>query len=100
MIKECKLCETKIPTPDLGSDWWCPVCRQYSITCLDNGIVESEALRSGNFYMTFFPAYKTASIVETKDSKPVNLKNIDMNELTHEQAVQWVNKLKLYVTFQ
>jgi hypothetical protein len=99
MIDHCKFCQSKIPVPELGADWWCPHCRQYSIACLDNGVVESETLRSGNFYMTFFPVFQTASIVETKDNKPVNLKNMSMNELTHEQAVQWVNKLKTYVLF-
>lgn len=100
MIDHCKFCENKIPTPDLGADWWCPQCLQYSIVCLYHGIVESETVRSGNFYLTYFPNYKVASIVETKDLKPYNLKNIEMNELTHEQAVQWVNKLKTYVVFQ
>jgi hypothetical protein len=100
MIKECKYCSFKIPTPELGLDWWCPECKVYSIVCLDNGIVESEVVRSSNYYLTFFPAYKTASIVETRDTNKRVLKNIEMNELTHEQIVLWVNKLKTYVLFQ
>lgn len=99
MIKACKICEKEIPTPDLGDDWWCPVCQQYSIVCMENGMVESESIRSGNFYLHFFPAYGTASIVSTGKDEFKKLKSFDMNELTHEQAVQWVKKLKLYVTF-
>src|SRR5690242_3337241 len=99
MIKECKVCETKIPTPDLGDDWWCIKCRQYSIVCMDNGIVESETIRSGNFYLHFFPVHKSASIVSVADENFKKIKSFDMNELTHELAVQWANKLKLYVTF-
>ena len=100
MIDACKFCENKIPVPDLGTDWWCPKCQQYSIVCLDNGIVESEAIRSGNFYLTYFPAYKTASIVSTEEADKKIFKSFEMNELTHEQAMQWVKKLKTYVIFQ
>jgi hypothetical protein len=100
MIDACKFCEHKIPVPDLGDDWWCPVCQKYSIVCLDNSIVESETIRAGNFYMVFFPAYKTASIASTDDDDKKIMKSFEMNELTHEQAVQWVNKLKTYVLFQ
>lgn len=100
MIEACKICETKIPVPDLGTDWWCPVCRLYSIVCMDNGIVESETIRSGNFYLHYFPTYKTASVVSTRDENFNKMKSFDMNELTHEQAVQWVKKLKTYVIFQ
>lgn len=100
VIKECKVCERKIPTPELGVDWWCPKCRQYSIVCEDNGIVESETIRSGNFYLHYFPTHKTASIVSTQDEDFKKMKSFDMNELTHEQAVQWVSKLKTYVLFQ
>jgi hypothetical protein len=50
--------------------------------------------------MIFFPAYKTASIASTGDDDKKVMKSFEMNELTHEQAVQWVNKLKTYVLFQ
>lgn len=100
MIDACKFCEHQIPKPELGDDWWCPKCQKYSIVCLDNGIVESETLRNGNFYMVFFPTYKTASIASTNDDNKKVMKSFEMNELTHEQAVQWVNKLKTYVIFQ
>jgi hypothetical protein len=99
MIEACKFCNNKIPIPELGEDWWCPKCQYYSVVWMDNYIVESETLRSGNFYLNFFPAYKTASIVSTNDDDKKVLKSFEMNELTHEQAVQWVNKLKTYVVF-
>ncbi len=100
MISACKFCEFEIPKPDLGDDWWCPKCQLYSIVCLDNNIVESETLRSGNYYLTFFPTYKTASIVETRDLNKRVLRTLEMDELTHEQACYWVKKLKTYVLFQ
>jgi hypothetical protein len=100
MIEACKLCEHKISTPELGDDWWCYKCQQYSIVCMENGVVESETLRSGNFYLTFFPEYKTASIASTKDVDKKVLKSFEMIELTHEQAVYWAKKLKTYVLFQ
>lgn len=99
MINACKFCENKIPAYELGDDWWCPKCQQYSIVCSDS-VVESETLRSGNYYLTFFPAYKTASIVETKDVNKRVLRTLEMDELTHEQACHWVKKLKTYVLFQ
>lgn len=99
MIEACKICKHKIPTPELGDDWWCPKCQQYSIVC-DYGLVESETIRSGNFYLVYMPFYKTASISSTNNEDKKIFKSFEMNELTHEQAVQWVKKLKLYVTFQ
>jgi hypothetical protein len=99
MIEACKICNNNIPVPELGDDWWCPKCQQYSIVC-DYGQVESETIRSGNFYMVYMPAYKTASISSTDSDDKKIFKSFEMNELTHEQAVQWVKKLKLYVTFQ
>lgn len=99
VIKACKICEKEIPVPELGDDWWCPKCRQYSIVCLDNGIVETETIRSGNFYMVFIPAYKTASIASTNEDDKKLMRSFELNELTHEQAVQWVKKLKTYVVF-
>src|SRR5579864_5656436 len=100
MIESCKICETKIPVPELGTDWWCPKCRQYSIVCWENGIVETETIRTKNFYMVFIPAYKTASIASTNEDDKKIMRSFDLNELTHELAVQWANKLKTYVVFQ
>lgn len=99
MIKACKICEEKIPVPELGEDWWCPKCMLYSIVCDEYKLVESETIRAGNFYLHYFPVYKNASITYTKDENFKKLKSFEMDELTHEQAVQWVKKLKLYVTF-
>lgn len=99
VIKACKVCEHPIPTPELGDDWHCPVCLQYGINCDEHGIVETESIRSGNFYMVFIPAFKTASIASTSEDDKNVMKSFDMNELTHEQAVQWVKKLKTYVIF-
>ena len=98
MINICKFCEHKIPTAELADDWWCPKCQKYSIRYLDNG-VESEVLRAGNFYIIFFPTYKTASIVSTDDDMKI-FRSFEMDKLTQGQALYWDNKLKTYVLFQ
>ncbi len=100
MIEACKICQQKIPTPQLGEDWWCVHCQKYSIVYAEDGTVESETIRVGNFYMAYFPMYKSASVASTQDENWQKMRSFDMNELTHEQAVQWVNKLKTYVVFQ
>lgn len=100
MITACKFCEHLIPVHQLGDDWWCPKCQIYSVVFMEGNLLESETIRSGNFYLTYFPAYKSASISSTDDGDKKVMKSLDMNELTHEQAVQWVSKLKTYVLFQ
>ena len=104
MIKSCKLCSEKIPTPKLGESWWCPNCQKYSFVCYENGVIESEVIRASNYYLVFLPIYKTASIVEVGNIKNMRgervLRTCDMDELTHELAVYWSDKLKTYVLFQ
>ncbi|NJO18702.1 MAG: hypothetical protein HC877_24140 [Thioploca sp.] len=81
----------------------CDKCKQYSVVCLPNGVVETETLRSGNFYIIFFPAYKSASIVSTEDTEDTDkkiLKSFEMEEFTAKDAEYWIKKLKTYVLFQ
>ncbi len=103
MIENCKFCEEKVIISDMYTfrdDWYCDKCKIYSFIFLPNLIVESETLRSGNFYLVYFPQYKTASIVSTENGNKKVISSFDMNELTHEQSIQWVNKLKTYSIFQ
>jgi hypothetical protein len=100
MINKCKVCEKAIPVPKYGESYWCIECQKYQIVCLDNGYVESEMLRVDNYHLIFFPTYKEANVVETNDSGKKIVNTFPLNELTHELAVQWVNKLKTYVLFQ
>ena len=113
MIENCKYCEEKLnvkehlglSNPSARSLFFkehlqCEKCNQYSLVYLPNYQIESETLRSGNFYMIYMPVYKTASIVSTEDHDKKIINSFDMNELTHEQAVQWVKKLKTYSIFQ
>lgn len=105
MISICKLCgnslsNDKKPGSFFRINWVCDKCKQYSVVCLENGSVETETLRSGNFYIVFMPAYKTASIVSTKDTDKKILKSIEMEDFTAKDADYWNNKLKTYVLFQ
>lgn len=99
MITACKVCEKEIPVPKLGEDYWCLHCQKYSISCLSNGYPESETIRVGNYFLVYMTAYKEASVVSVDESKKV-LRNIPINEMTHEIALQWVQKLKTYCLFQ
>lgn len=99
MITACKICEKVIPVPQLGDDWWCPDCQKYSISCLSNGFPESETIRVGNYFLVYMTAYREASVVSVDENKKI-LRNIPINEITHEIALQWVTKLKTYVLFQ
>jgi hypothetical protein len=100
MIKNCKLCEKEIPVPKYGVTYWCSHCQQYQVIWHDNGYIESEVLTSGNYHLIFFPSYQEANVVEKNDNSKKIINTFALNELTHELAVQWVNKLKTYVLFQ
>lgn len=80
--------------------WMCPKCKKYSIIRLQDDLIESETLRSGNFYIIFFPQYGSASIVSTGEDGEKILKSFKINDLTHEEAIHWNNKLRTYVLFQ
>ena len=81
----------------------CKYCKNYSFM-FQYGEIETENIIYENFSLIFLPRYKEASIITTHpfDGKRCyrSIKIIPLNELTHEQAVQWVNKLKNYVLFQ
>ena len=100
MISHCKLCDKAIPVPQFGVSWWCSQCQKYQVIYLDNGFVESEMIRVDNYHLVFFPTYKEANVVESNEGGKKIINSFTMNELTHELAVQWVNKLKTYVLFQ
>ena len=76
-------------------------CSKYSFA-LDNLLkLESETIREGNYHFCFFDVYKIATVVEWIESgKFRTVKQFSLNKLTHELAVQWVNKLKTYAIFQ
>ena len=101
MIKICKFCEKEITVPVLFHNGVvCDGCKHYSMIFMSNGFIESEVLREGNYYLCFLPGHGEASVVETRDGSKRIINTIKMDELTHEQAVHWVNKLKTYVLFQ
>jgi hypothetical protein len=68
---------------------------------MENGVVESETLREGNYHLIFFTAYREANIVEAEDASEKRImKTFQLEDLTHEEAVHWVQKLKTYSIFQ
>jgi hypothetical protein len=99
-INNCKFCKIEIPIPKLGTDYWCIHCQKYSLICLESGTVEVETLREGNYHLCFFPTYKEANVVETGDEGRKIMKTFELEELTHDEAVHWVEKLKTYSIFQ
>ena len=101
MIKNCKVCQKAIPVPQYGTLYWCIDCQQYHV-CYSNGLVESETIKSDNYHLVFFPSDKEANVVEDKGSgQPAKIiKTMPMEELTHELAVHWIQKLKIYTVFQ
>ena len=83
----------------------CNNCNQYK--CLSSsktGFLVLETIMYGNYFMIFFSEDKEANVVEIGPHDDINrrkvLKTFTLNELTHEFAVQWVKKLKLYVLYQ
>lgn len=77
----------------------CGLCSKFK-TIIDSGIVESETINIGNYYLVFLPASKEASIVEINNSTHNIIKNFELEELTPEIISQWMAKLKTYVIFQ
>lgn len=105
MIGVCKLCGSNLsgekkPGSFLRSDYKCDKCNQYSVVQLPNGQIESETLRSGNFYIVFAPSYKTAWISSTEEAEHKVLRTLEMEEFTETDAEYWNKKLKTYVLFQ
>jgi hypothetical protein len=114
MDYQCKLCDrvmifNKAVSDGIGNffKYRCVDCKQYTMLLKgDQETVESETLAIGNYSLVFFPAINIASINEsnTKAKYVRSLSRIvhrfSTKELTHELAVQWVKKLKTYVTFQ
>ena len=81
----------------------CHFCERYAVAYDGNGDIESECVRSSNFMLIFFPAYKVAWITNRdniNDKSWKEMGEVKMDELTPELAVKWANKLKTYAVFQ
>lgn len=112
MITNCKFCEKEIPMDKVGKDYNCSECNIYCVIysrsaskLTDANAVpiksaESETLKVGNYYLCYLVQYKDASVVETKDSEKRILTSFALEELTHDTALHWGNKLKTYCLFQ
>ena len=112
MITHCKFCEKEIPAEKIGKDYNCSACNIYCIiyshsasSIVDANAApvkqpESETLKVGNYYLCYLIQYKDASVVETKDFEKRILTSFALEELTHDTALHWGNKLKTYVLFQ
>lgn len=99
MISKCKVCEEPIPVPKYGTSYQCAHCNKYALFYKDDEYLESESIQVDNYLLVFFPPHKEASVVErTEKHKIIHI--FSMDELTHEDALRWVKKLKTYVIFQ
>jgi hypothetical protein len=83
-------------------DYKCRLCPEYNILLASDKLtVESEGIRVKNHKLVFYPNKKLASVWRDDDANSfIKVSSFSLNELTHELAVQWVNKLKTYVIFQ
>lgn len=113
MYRACKLCgecmifsnpevhprNTEFPR---GAEIYkCPVCKEYSLVSNgDTSHIINEKIMIGNYSCTFYPQAKEMQICVQKSGWWSPIKRLRLNELTHEAAAQWVNKLKTYVLFQ
>ena|SRR5277367_737648 len=102
MIINCKICGKDLPPFKNGfiARFAACECQKYQVVCLENGYIESETIKIDNYHLIFLPAYKEANVVESNDGDKKIINTFALDELTHELAVQWVNKLKTYVLFQ
>lgn len=100
MINACKYCGHDVSLVNQSKDWDCPACHQYSVSVSWDKSIITETLRSGNFYLVFFPIYKTASVVSTSTEDKKILHSFDMDAFTEADALHWAKKLKTYVLFQ
>lgn len=112
--RNCKVCEEEYNAIHISQwhgielpidGWHCHKCKSYDVAFDEDGSIETETISSGNYRLIFFAQYEQASIVEKDlESKARDawrkVKNIELKALTHEVALQWVNKLKTYVIFQ
>jgi len=87
--------------PD-AHDYKCRLCPEYNILLASNKVtVESEGIRVRNYKLVYYPNKKLASVFQDDNANSfIKVSSFPLNELTHELAVQWVNKLKTYIVFQ
>lgn len=114
MFYYCKLCgecmllichEWSFCDADTRSHFKCHLCSEYFLvySTAKNKVI-TEKLRLKNFGLQFFPQTKEARLYKECgvkfDTSHIFFQTLKINELTHELAIQWVNKLKTYIIFQ
>ena len=114
MIRNCKVCYGNIISKDYReSEYMCSNCEFYSFVTQTRltynsplnkedvfKFVVSETLQVKNYYLIFWVEECQAKVIEDNGGEKKIIHSFSLNELTHELAVQWVNKLKTYVIFQ
>jgi hypothetical protein len=94
----CKVCENSLISTWGG--WSCISCEQYTANMSYDNMIESETVCVSNYYLVFFPIHKEANVVEKSEENNRIIKTFPIDELTHEEAIKWLEKLKTYVIFQ
>lgn len=113
MFNYCKICgsclllDRRIWDSSLPDAYWykCKLCPEYNLLLASDKItVESEGIRVANFKLIHFPSKKKSSLWQDKEVGQYlgseKLMTFDMEELTPEEAVRWLKKLKTYVLLQ
>src|SRR5271156_1378959 len=95
-ITHCKVCDSSIPTPELGNDYWCIHCRSYRVYYWEALLDYTEVININGWYLDFLSRHKEAEV----RTQYKFITTISMDELTPELAKQWLAKLKLYTVFQ
>jgi hypothetical protein len=106
----CKICEKDFPVLKYTRASICNTCNKYKVTYttspLPNGepYIESETIFIDNFYFIYSREFKQAFVVQKagddKEDRHILSDFIEIEELTHELAIHWIEKLKTYVIFQ
>lgn len=95
------ICYESWATFDKYSHLKCHFCPEYFIvySFVKNKVI-TEKLLVKNFGFQFYPSSKEVRVYKEASKGRIFMQTFTLNKLTHELAVQWVNKLKIYVTFQ
>lgn len=93
----CKVCNDVLFTRPYSTKSELCDCRHYFVIIDEGNNLISETLIAGNFCLILSHQFGEASIVERGSADILGV--FSLKELTHELAVQWVHKLKVYVLF-
>lgn len=103
MIINCKLCEKVICNLDDNyttiNTITCYDCHHYYIV-INKGKLESETVFVNNFSFSFFIKEGKAILYKKEGYPYLRINEFQLDELNHQLAIKWLNKLKMIELFQ